>query len=212
MVFLVIGGSGRTGGRVVGLLASAGHRVSVASRRPGTPGPGIGTVALDLAGRVDEAVMDGFDGVVLSVEPPTDPEGAEAVLHRGVAVVAESAAESGRRIVLLSQIYVTRVREHPELAGIIGARARGEEALRVSGAPYAIVRPSWLSDRPAVGVRLEQGDTGDGAVSRDTVARAVVAALTDPAAVRKTFEVYDDPAAPAAPDWPALFSSLTTDA
>lgn len=208
--FLMIGGSGRTGGRVTRILAAAGHQVTIASRRPRAAEPGIEAIALDLTDPVDDALMTGIDGVVVSVEPPMDPAGADAVLHRGVAAVAEPAAASGAGVVLVSQIYVTRAEEHPEMAGIITARARGEEALRASGASYAIVRPSWLTDAPADGVRLEQGDTGDGRVSRDTVAGAVAAALVEPAAVCKTFEIFDDPSAPA-PDWPTLFTRLTPD-
>ncbi|WP_067574841.1 NAD(P)H-binding protein [Nocardia acidivorans] len=63
------------------------------------------------------------------------------------------------------------------MAGIIRARRAGEQALRDCGAPYSIVRPSWLTDAPASGVHLEQGDHGDGRVSRETVAQAAVAAL-----------------------------------
>jgi hypothetical protein len=55
------------------------------------------------------------------------------------------------------------------------------------------------------GVRLEQGDTGDGQVSRATVAQAAAAALDIAAARGKTFELYDDPTA-GVPGWPALYS------
>ncbi|WP_460611579.1 NAD(P)H-binding protein, partial [Hymenobacter terrigena] len=73
-----------------------------------------------------------------------------------------------------SQIYLTRPAEHPEMAERIEARARGEAALRTSGAQYTIVRPSWLHDLPADGVRVEQGDTGDGRISRAAVADGLV--------------------------------------
>jgi uncharacterized protein YbjT (DUF2867 family) len=202
-VYLVIGGAGRTGRRVVDLLGSAGHDVVVASRRSGT-------TRIDLAKRIDPAVLNGVDGVVVSVEPPMDAAGADALLNRGVAGLAQAAAKTGAQIILISQIYVTRAAEHPEMAGIIWARATGEQALRESGAPYTILRPSWLTNGPATGVRLEQGDTGEGQVSRKTVAQAAVAALVTPSARGKTFELYDDPAA-GAPDWAAAFAALTED-
>jgi uncharacterized protein YbjT (DUF2867 family) len=202
-LYLVIGGAGRTGRRVVDLLSSTGHDVVVASRRSGP-------TRIDLAKRIDPIMLNGVDGVVVSVEPPMDAVGADTVLNRGVANLAQTAAKTGAQVILISQIYVTRAAEHPEMAGIIRARAAGEQTLRESGAPYTILRPSWLTDGQATGVRLEQGDTGDGQVSRDTVAQAAVAALVTPSARGKTCELYDDPAA-GAPDWAAAFASLTAD-
>ncbi len=101
-----------------------------------------------------------------SVEPPYDAAGAETVLHRGAARLAAAAAAVSTPFVLVSQIYVTRPDAYPAMAAVTEARARGEQALRDSGAPHAVVRPGWLHDGPAGGVRLEQGDTGDGPVSR----------------------------------------------
>jgi uncharacterized protein YbjT (DUF2867 family) len=82
---------------------------------------------------------------------------------------------------------------------------------RRCGAAYTIVRPSWLPDEPGGGgVRVEQGDRGDGEISRDDVAAACVAALADRNAHGKTFELYADLEASAA-DWPAIFARLAAD-
>jgi uncharacterized protein YbjT (DUF2867 family) len=201
--YLVIGGAGRTGSRIADLLARDGHATVIASRRP--PADRGRTATIDLAHDLDPALLDGMDGVVVSVEPPTDTAGAAAVLHHGLARLARLAAAGMTPIVLISQIYVTRPGEYPEIAGIIRARAAGEESLRKSGAPHTIIRPGWLTDEPAAGVRVEQGDTGDGRTSRDTVARAAVAAFCLPDAVGKTFELYDGDEQP---DWPTLFARL----
>ncbi|MEU0600959.1 NAD(P)-binding oxidoreductase [Streptomyces sp. NPDC006393] len=208
--FLVVGGAGRTGRRVVERLLARGHRVTVASRRPGRVPAGATAVRLDLAGGIDPELLEGSAGAVVSVEPPSDAGGADALLHRGVGALADAAAKAGVPVVLVSSIYSTRVDEHPQYAGIIRARAAGEEAVQRSGAAYTIVRPGWLGNGPAGGVRVEQGDTGDGSTSRDAVADAVVAALFDPAARGKTFELYDDAGAPPA-DWGAVFPGLAAD-
>lgn len=204
MSYLVIGGTGRTGRYLVDLLRPHGRSVIVGSRQP----RGGGTVAVDLAHQLDSRVLDGIDGVVVSVEPPTDDAGADAVMNRGIALLAGLAAQQHTHVVLVSQIYITRADQHPELAGIIGARAAGEQALRDSGAPYTIVRPAWLTNAPATGGRLEQGDRGDGTVSRETVARACVEALLHPEARGKTFELYDSADAP---DWTTSFAALLPD-
>jgi uncharacterized protein YbjT (DUF2867 family) len=204
MSYLVIGGRGRTGRHAVDLLSESNRDVIVGTRRPRTGG----AVAVDLSGELDPQLLRGIDGVLVSVEPPTDENGAEAVMHRGVANLARMAAGHDIPVVLLSQIYITRAVEHPDMAGIIRSRAAGERALRASGARYAIVRPAWLTNSPAMGARLEQGDRGEGQVSRETVARAAIEALLTPAAHGKTFELYDD-SNPV--DWTRAFTELVPD-
>ncbi|MGW4247005.1 SDR family oxidoreductase [Nocardia sp. NPDC004722] len=204
MKYLVIGGTGRTGRHAVDLLDNLGHEVLIGTRHPRDER----SVAVDLAEPLDPHLLTGIDGVIVSVEPPVDTAAADAVMNAGVRGLAELAAAQRVPVVLVSQIYITRADEHPDMAGIIRARGAGEQALRDSGAPYSIVRPSWLTNSPATGIHLEQGDRGDGRVSRETVAGTAVAALVHPEAHGKTFELYDGPT-PA--DWPAAFAALVAD-
>jgi uncharacterized protein YbjT (DUF2867 family) len=204
--YLIIGGAGRTGRRIADLLTSDSRETIIASRHPRAGRPR--TVTVDLSRDLSSSLLDGIDGVTVCVEPPSDTPGAEALLHYGVARLARQAADTSTPVVLISQIYVTRASEHPGMADIIRARAAGEQALRDSGTPYTIIRPGWLTDRPATSVQLEQGDTGEGQVSRDVVAAATVAAFLQPGAAGKTFELYDGSQRP---DWPALFAQLQTD-
>jgi uncharacterized protein YbjT (DUF2867 family) len=209
--YLIIGGAGRTGRHIVDRLADRDDGVTIVSRHPGQrPRTGVEAVSGDLGSGVEPGMLAGIDGVVVTVEPPADPTAAARVMHHGVDALARACADGGIMIVLVSQIYVTRAAAHPELAAIIAARGAGERALRDSGAPYVIVRPAWLTDGPASGVRIEQGDTGEGHVSRETVADAVIAALHKPAAAGTTFEIYDTPAGP--PDWSQIFNTLRRDA
>jgi uncharacterized protein YbjT (DUF2867 family) len=208
MVVLVIGGSGRTGRRVVQRLEDRGDEVRVMSRRARE-----GAIAGDLADPSSVArAIEGVDAVVVSVEPLRDAAGAEAMMHHGLRHLGELAAARQVHVVLVSQIYITRPEVMGAMAEMVRARGRGEEALRTSGAPYTIVRPSWLTDEPGGGaaVRAEQGDTGDGKVARDDVAEACVEALLDPAARGKTFELYNGEGSPGT-DWPALFADLRPD-
>jgi uncharacterized protein YbjT (DUF2867 family) len=128
-----------------------------------------------------------------------------------VRVVAEAARDAGATVVLISQIYISRPDAFPAMREVIRARAAGEQALRESGAGYTIVRPSWLTDEPAGGgVRVEQGDRGDGEIGREDLAAACVAALDDRNSHGKTFELYADEEA-SAPDWAAIFARLAAD-
>lgn len=209
---LVIGGSGRTGRLVVRRLLQEERLVRVMSRRPAADDPRVEAVRGSITDAdAMRAAMRGCAAVVVSVEPPADRAGAHETLDDGVRLVAEIAHEVGATVVLVSQIYISRPDAYPAMTDVIRARGAGEQALRESGAGYTIVRPSWLTDEPAGGgVRVEQGDRGDGEVGRDDLAAASVAALGDRNAHGKTFELYADREA-SPPDWPAIFARLATD-
>jgi uncharacterized protein YbjT (DUF2867 family) len=209
---LVIGGAGRTGRHIVDRLRRDGAAVKVLSRHPDRVPDGVEAIAGDIT-RPD-SVRDaaaGVDSIVIVVESAMNDDGSPnaptAVHDTGTANVI--AAADGRHVVMVSQIYITRPEAFPAAAEVIAARGRGEQALRDSGVPYTIVRPSWLSDDPGgqQALRLEQGDTGDGQVTRQDVAEAVVQALDRPQARGKTFELYGEPGEPRG-DWAALFAAL----
>ena len=214
MKVLVIGGSGRTGGGVVRKLVMGRHEVSVLSRRAEAPDG-----ARAVRGSVTEPddvrrAVSGQEGVVIVVESADSddaPNSPERVHYHGVRHVIE-AAEEGVRVVLVTQIYITRPDAYPEVKNVIHWRGKGEEALRESGLPYTIIRPSWLKDDPGgrQGLRLEQGDTGEGSVLREDVAEACVQALMYDEARGKTFELYGEPGEPP-DDWAAQFAELAQD-
>jgi uncharacterized protein YbjT (DUF2867 family) len=190
------------------LRAQGSGTVRVMSRSGGDDADSVAGSISD-PDAVAEAV-EGADAVVIVVESSehAGPNGPEAVHLHGVENVIAAAPE-GARIVLITQIYITRPEAFERVRDLIIARGRGEEALRRSGRPYTIVRPSWLTDGPGgeAAIRLEQGDTGEGEIARADVAAAVVAALGSAAAAGKTFELYNEPGAPPR-DWDAAFAEL----
>jgi uncharacterized protein YbjT (DUF2867 family) len=131
-------------------------------------------------------------------------------MYQGVVHALRSAPDA-RYFVVVSQIYVTRKDHSMNHSGrLLDWRLRGEDAVRASGLPYTIVRPGWLTDQvPGRGVRLEQGDRGDGSITRSDVAAACVAALADPGARGKTFEIFNAPGPARA--WSELFAGLAAD-
>ena len=133
-------------------------------------------------------------------------------MHYGGVRHVSEVAESGTHIVLVTQIYITRPDAYPEVRNVIRWRGEGERALRGSGLPYTIVRPSWLTgdEGGRQGIRLEQGDKGEGKVSREDVAEVCVQALFHDEARGKTFELYSEPGEPPG-DWAARFGELELD-
>lgn len=112
------------------------------------------------------------------------------------------------------------VRMNDELGGILTYKLKGEDLIRASGVPYAIVRPCALTEEPAgAELQFDQGDNITGKIGRAEVARILVAALSSPAATDKTFEVKStvpfsqpwtvDPANPPPPrDYEDFFAHL----
>ncbi|PNW83397.1 hypothetical protein CHLRE_05g244800v5 [Chlamydomonas reinhardtii] len=82
------------------------------------------------------------------------------------------------------------VKLNDTLGGILTWKLAGEDSLRDSGVPFAVVRPTALTEEPGgMPLELDQGDTVKGKISRDDVADLCVALLGCPAATNTTFEV-----------------------
>lgn len=108
------------------------------------------------------------------------------------------------RTVMVSSAGVTRwnrpginVDEEPPavkmndmLGGLLTYKLASEDALRMSGVPAAIVRPTALTEEPAgAEVLLDQGDTIKGKISRDDVAELCVSLLNEENMADMTFEI-----------------------
>jgi uncharacterized protein YbjT (DUF2867 family) len=122
-------------------------------------------------------VVDG-DGAINLIEAAAD-EGVRAfVLQSSIGV-----GDSRSGMPLWARLIVLRwtVRE----------KGRAERALRESGLEYVVFRPGWLTDEPATNDVLlaEGGGSMTGSVPRADVARLMVAALSTPDALDRTFEV-----------------------
>jgi uncharacterized protein YbjT (DUF2867 family) len=216
----VVGGTGRIGRLVVQGLLERGERVRVVSRHGRQHGAAIPARTVHQADVRDVGSLvgplSGCSAIVYSVEPGTadsGPNSPKATMYTGVLNALQVAADGGTnpQFVMVSQIYVTR-KDHPinRMGGMLDWRLAGEDAIRESGLPYTIVRPSWLTNGSGQRLRLEQGDTGDGQITRQDVADACVEALYDPVARGLTFEMYNEPGRETA-DWGKLFSSLVPD-
>lgn len=210
---LVIGGSGRTGREIVERLRHDPSRAVRTLSRHGIDGDAEAIIGSITDRTAVQRAAHGAGGVVICVESSEQPgpNGPEAVHVHGVENVID-ATPPDARIVLVSQIYITRPEAFEQVRDVILARRRGEEILRASGRPYTIVRPSWLTgaNGAGAGIRFEQGDTGEGEISRADVAAVVAAAVGSTSAIGKTFEIYNEPGEPPA-QWEAAFAALAKD-
>lgn len=173
--------------------------------KPETLGPALAGVSLVL--------------VTIGGTERSGPNSPEFVDYGGVKNLTDAARAAGvRQLVLESSMGVGSG------GGLLGMmlnllsgdalkwKAKGEAHLRASGVPYTIVRPGGLTDDPGgqTGIALQQGDEGSGRISRADVAAVMIAALDNPAALRKTFEVISDDQAKR-DAWRAGFSALQRD-
>ncbi len=173
--------------------------------RPETLGPALAGASLVL--------------VAIGGTERSGPNSPEFVDYGGVKNLADAARDAGiRQLVLESSMGVGSG------GGLLGMmlnllsgdalkwKAKGEAYLRASGVPYTIIRPGGLTDDPAgqIGISFQQGDEGSGRIGRGDVAAVMIAALDNPAALRKTFEICSD--AGLKPDaWRRGFSALRPD-
>ena len=136
MKYLVIGGTGNVGSQVVRELLARGQQVRVLTRHPGKAaalGSGIEIAKGDLLDpQTLNSLYDGVDGAFLvsSVSPTESQEGLMAVTAARVAKL--------KRIVYLSVQHADRAIHLPHFGSKFGIEA----AIKQSGIPFTILRPS----------------------------------------------------------------------
>jgi len=173
---LVLGGTGKTGRRVVQRLTAHGVPARAGSRsgQPPFDWEDPSTWA---------AALDGVGSVYISYYPDIAAPGAVQV----VGSFAELAVHSGaRRLVLLAG------RGEPESES-------AEQAVRDSGADLTILRSTWFSQNfsedyllePVLAgeVALPAGDTPEPFIDADDIADVAVAALTEDGHVGRLYEL-----------------------
>ncbi|GFH22304.1 uncharacterized protein HaLaN_19751 [Haematococcus lacustris] len=82
------------------------------------------------------------------------------------------------------------VKLNATLGGLLDYKLEGEDAVRASGVPHAIVRPCALTEEPrGMPLQLDQGDVIKGKIGREDVAELCLALLGEPSALNCTFEI-----------------------
>ena len=143
----IAGGTGFVGGAIAAELARRGHRVVVLSHRRRAPGAAESR-EVDATKPIDAAVLDGIDCLVIAlafknypVEAPRRGRTFERVDAYGTLnLVAAARASKVKRIVYVSGAGAAADADKTWFR----AKWRAEEAVRSSGIPYTIFRPSWI--------------------------------------------------------------------
>lgn len=177
--YLILGGTGKTGRRLITQLVGAGHHVRAASRHPAALSAGVTPTRFDWDDPGSHALaLEGVEGVY--VVPP-----ALRLDHAPlIGALAERAAAAGtRRLVLLSARGADQSHDNP-LAQAERALAQGSGATA-----WTVVRPAWFAQNFtesffAPGIASDGvivAPTGDGAqafVDVGDIAAVAAAALT----------------------------------
>ncbi|WP_309053156.1 NAD(P)H-binding protein [Streptomyces sp.] len=179
---LVLGGTGKTGRRLVPLLKDHGARVRAASRR--------GPVRFDWDDpNTWEPALDGADAVYL-VDAQDRPGQWDA--EASIRAFAGLAVDRGVRRMVLLQARVTEQ---------VGGKSliAGERGVRECGAEWTVLRPNWFFQNFDEGVFLDcvlagelplpAGDGLEPFVDADDVAAVAAAALLEDGHAGRTYEL-----------------------
>ncbi len=204
---LITGATGYVGRRLVPRLLAAGLEVRALARSPESAAlpEGVEVVRGDLTdpaslGPASEGMATVVNLAAVTADRKPPPGGYEAVHADGVAALARAAREAGvARIVHMSGIDTMTGDPGPYLL----SRRLGEEAVRESGVPWTMLRPSIMFGGPDAAfvkamARLVRAPVvpvaGDGRVRLqlvwvDDVARCLVTLVTDDARLGNEYPI-----------------------
>ncbi len=203
---LLTGATGYLGTRVLALLVSQGADVTaLAHDRPSGAVPGVRWARGDVRDLPSlDAAVSGADSVIhlVAVIRQRGEASFEAINVRGTANVVEAAAKAGvRRLVHCSALGAMNNPRYP----YAHSKWLGEEAVRQSGIPFVILRPSVLFgpgfgfvDRLVQSVRMSPpplvplpggGKARFSPIAADDVARCLVQVLDEDTFSGETIEI-----------------------
>jgi uncharacterized protein YbjT (DUF2867 family) len=198
MLVTVLGAAGRTGIHVVRLLRARGHtvRAGLRSRQRAEELKQLGAhpVVADVTADPYDLVeaFAGADVVISAIGAP-DPEPASVgLVDRDGAIAAIEAAEKAGvpRYVQLSAQFADSPDQGDRLVrSILLAKQVSDSVLRRSSLNWTIVRPGTLTDDPPSGRVKVARHLEPGRVARQDVAAVLVAALDEPLAENRGFDV-----------------------
>ncbi|HEX5406339.1 MAG TPA: NAD(P)H-binding protein [Pseudonocardiaceae bacterium] len=213
MRVVIAGGHGKIALRLARLLSDRGDEpvglIRDLGQAPDLAEVGCDAVLCDLEQvGVDELAghVVGADAVVFAAGagPGSGADRKDTVDRAAAELLADAARKAGvRQYLLISSMGLDQAGADgvdPVFAAYLVAKKAAEDAIRVFGLDWTILRPGRLTDDPGTGrVRLGAPPIHHGAVSRDDVAAVLAELLTRPGSARHTLELVGgaDPVADA---------------
>jgi uncharacterized protein YbjT (DUF2867 family) len=197
MEVLVAGGHGQIALRLLKLLAERGHRGRGLIRNPDHAADlqavGADPVLCDLESDDPRPHLGSAQAIVFAAGagPGSGPERKRTVDLGAAVKLIEAAGELGvARYVMVSAMGTQDVAHAGEaMRPYLQAKKDADDALMASGLDWTIVRPGRLTDDEGTGL-LTLGDTvARGEIPRADVAAVVVAALDNPSAIGRQWDV-----------------------
>ena len=202
MDVLVVGANGRTGRHVLPLLKQAGFNPRAMIRnydqRNDMKTLGADVVAGDLEKPLGYAVDD--NRVCIFVAGSGSKTGPEKTIdvdfHGAINLIETCERKKIRRFIMLSSMNTDDPESGPEkLRHYLAAKAGADNRLRTSLMNWTIVRPGFLTDEPShelLEIAPSLGSLeGAGSISREDVAKVLVACLSRENTIGKTFDIID---------------------
>lgn len=200
MQVVIAGGHGKIALELTRLLDARGDRVRSLIRNPDhrdeVAAAGAEPVVCDLETENGERVavaVGAADAVVFAAGagPGSGSARKETMDYGGAVKLIEAAKANGiDRYVMISSTGADPERGGEETIDVYRrAKGRADRELVASGLAYTIVRPGLLTDEPGSGRIRASASIERGAIPRADVAATIAAALREPAAVDKTFEL-----------------------
>ncbi|HYM59102.1 MAG TPA: SDR family oxidoreductase [Solirubrobacteraceae bacterium] len=200
MDVLVAGGHGKVARHLLRLLAEHGHNGRGLIRNPDHAADlerlGAGPVLCDLETDDVRPHLGAAEAIVFAAGAGagSGPERKRTVDYGGAVKLIEAARELAvRRYLMVSSMGAGDPESAPEaMRPYQRAKADADEALRLSGLDWTIVRPGGLTDVPGSGrVDLAPALGRRGQIPREDVALVLLECLGEPATIGATFEVLE---------------------
>lgn len=200
MKVLVAGANGHTGRLLIEYLKQDGHEayamIRKAEQKPDMEKLGGIPVVADLEGDVGHAVK-GMDVVIFAAGSgsKTGPDKTTAVDRDGAINLMKATEKFGiKKFIILSSFGAGRDLGEPEkgeeaMHHYLKMKKEADEYLMGTELDYTIVRPGGLTHDASTS-KIEVGETVDrGSVPRADVAKTMIAAIQEPNAYHKAFEM-----------------------
>lgn len=200
MKVFLIGANGQIGQRLTGLFQKDGTHtlramVRKQEQKEALQAAGTEAVLADLEGSPEDIAKaaEGCDAIVFTAGSggSTGYDKTLLIDLDGAAKAIEAAKIAGiKRFIIVSALQAhNRGNWNEALKPYYAAKHYADKILEASGLTYTIIRPGGLLNDPGTGNIKVAADLERGSISRDDVAKTVIASIDEPNTYEKAFDL-----------------------